>query len=183
MIHKWQKNYNKTIKTHHNQSRRPASILNALINTTLLHRCSNASQYNVKTRFSPPHPLCNQGQSRRTNALVNRAGGCVAVFRVFTYHRWRFCLHYVCVYKSYESKFVSKQWFLIPFVRYLNYFVFTITIIALDFAAHLLGFSRHKFHVVSCATGAALSIYSNRRTPGSCGCYFLNILSCILNVC
>ena len=32
---------------------------------------------------------------------------------------------------------------------------------------------------VSCATGAALSTYSNRRTPRSCGRYFWNILSCM----
>ena len=32
---------------------------------------------------------------------------------------------------------------------------------------------------VSCATGAALSIYSNRRIQRSCGRYFLNILSCM----
>ena len=42
----------KTIKTHHDQSKRPVTIQNALINTTLLHRCSYTSEYNAETRFS-----------------------------------------------------------------------------------------------------------------------------------
>ena len=42
----------KTIKTHHNQSKRPVTILNALMNTPLLHRCSYTGDYNAETRFS-----------------------------------------------------------------------------------------------------------------------------------
>ena len=41
----------KTTKTHHNQSKRHVIMLNAQMNSALLHRCSNASEYNVKTRF------------------------------------------------------------------------------------------------------------------------------------
>ena len=42
----------KTIKTHHNQSKRPVTLQNALINTTLINRCSYTNEYNAKTRFS-----------------------------------------------------------------------------------------------------------------------------------
>ena len=44
----------KTKKKHHNQSKRPVTITNALINTTLLHRCSYmyTIEYNAETRFS-----------------------------------------------------------------------------------------------------------------------------------
>ena len=42
----------KTIKTHHNQSKRPVTILNAQMTTALLHRCSYTSKYNAKTSFS-----------------------------------------------------------------------------------------------------------------------------------
>ena len=51
MIDKRQKNYIKNFKAHRNQSRTVA-ILNAIINTTLLHRCSFTSEYSAKTRFS-----------------------------------------------------------------------------------------------------------------------------------
>ena len=52
MIHKQEKNYIKNIKAHHNQPKRPATMLNAQMNTALLHRCSYTSKYNVKTRFT-----------------------------------------------------------------------------------------------------------------------------------
>ena len=41
----------KTIQTQHNQSKRPVTMYNVLINTTLLHRCSYTSEYNAQTRF------------------------------------------------------------------------------------------------------------------------------------
>ena len=42
----------KTIKTHHNQSKRPVTMLNAQMNTALLRRCSYTIEYNAKMRFS-----------------------------------------------------------------------------------------------------------------------------------
>ena len=44
--------YVKIVKTHNNQSRRPAVMLNASINTFSLHQCSYISTYNAKTSLS-----------------------------------------------------------------------------------------------------------------------------------
>ena len=52
MIHKQQENYIKNHKTHHNQSKRPVTMLNAQMNTALLHRCGYTIEYNAKTRIS-----------------------------------------------------------------------------------------------------------------------------------
>ena len=52
MIHKQQKNYIKTSKTHHNQSERPVSMLIAQMNAALLHPCNFTNEYNTETRFS-----------------------------------------------------------------------------------------------------------------------------------
>ena len=48
MIHKQQKIYMKTIKTHHSQSKIPATMLKAQMNTAFVHR-SYISKYNTKT--------------------------------------------------------------------------------------------------------------------------------------
>ena len=90
------------------------------------------------------------------------------------------CIHgrgyrvHTCVYQAYATEvFMYCYWNLVHQILAV-FKVGTMSLLAAPEAVVM---------TVSCATGAALSIYSNRRTQPSCGRYFLNILSCILYVC